>query len=434
MRGILDLRRRFAGKSRRDLLRRGGWSLLSQAFNSVSTLAVTVLVALQSSTETLGAFGLAFSVYLLALNFGRRVLATPLIISAGRADPAELRQGASGYLVLSIGLGLVLGLTLCVVALPLQALAVADFLVAIGIFLPGLLFQDAVRHVAFVRRTPRTAAVADGTWFAVQLMLYAWLAVDGYGAVSAVYVWGGSAVVAGAVAFVRQRGPARFKDALAYCRLHRRLWLSLMSEYALTVLPNQAVPWLLVSTAGLGSAGAFRGAQTLLGLMNAAFMGLNPLAAVEAAHLAESRPYKLRFLANAWTLGCAGFALIYVGALMAVPASIGVDVLGDSWDVSRSLVVPLALSMLLAQSVTGVLMGLRALRRVRQAALVRLSMAPPVLVLTWLGGLLWGATGAVSGLALANAWGTIVSRVALVKAVEPRPPARSHGRVGVDDA
>jgi hypothetical protein len=418
--GILQLRRALARESPRDLLRRGGWSLLSQAFNSVSTLAVTVLVALQSTMEVFGAFGLAFSVYLMALNFGRRVLATPLIISSGAAKRVNLQTDASGYMTLSVALGAAVGVLLGVASLMLQPRPIGGFLIAIGLFLPGLLLQDALRHVAFVRRTPRTAAIADASWFLAQAAMYAWLAVDGYRAVSAVFVWGGSALMVGVISFAYQRGRARPRDGLLYCRTHRALWPGLASEYVLTVLPNQAVPWLLTATSGLASAGAFRGAQTLLGLLNAVFMGLNPMAAVEAAQFAESRRERLRLLANLWTFGCAALAIVYVTAVMAVPEAVGVDVLGDSWAASRSLVIPLALSMLLAQSVTGVLIGLRAMRRVRQAALVRLAMVGPMLLFTWLGGVLWGPHGAIWGLALANAWGSVVGRVALAKALRTK--------------
>ena len=75
--------------SLRHVARRASWSFGDQALSSLTNFALAVVVARAVTAEEFGAFGLAFSAYLLVLGLVRAVTAEPLLVRASHVEPAE---------------------------------------------------------------------------------------------------------------------------------------------------------------------------------------------------------------------------------------------------------------------------------------------------------------------------------------------------------
>lgn len=133
------------------------WSGVSQAASSVTNFGLTALLAATSSSADLGRVSAVLAVYLLALALSRSLFSEPVVAigSAHTRDSMALprRVGAAGVVAVPVAfvVGVVVGLDRPVLGL-----------LAVG--LPGLLIQDAHRHLAWGRGRPDQAVALDGVW------------------------------------------------------------------------------------------------------------------------------------------------------------------------------------------------------------------------------------------------------------------------------
>src|SRR4249919_2589534 len=95
----------------RRVATRFGWGVADQALSSLTNFALGVAVARSVSAEDFGAYAIAFSAYLVALNVTRHLSVQPIAIRYATADAPTWRSatGASMGLVvvLSVGMGIV---------------------------------------------------------------------------------------------------------------------------------------------------------------------------------------------------------------------------------------------------------------------------------------------------------------------------------------
>jgi hypothetical protein len=130
-----------------------------------------VAVLHEASISQFAVFSICFTTYLLVLQLSRTMFGLPTLIlysnqagAAGKDGGAESRSAAGGSMVVGLVAGVVLLITAAVVDAERGQYA------AMGLVVPFLLYEDAVRHFAFARARPQMAAAGDGLWLGLQLL------------------------------------------------------------------------------------------------------------------------------------------------------------------------------------------------------------------------------------------------------------------------
>jgi O-antigen/teichoic acid export membrane protein len=162
----------------------------SQVLSSISNVVISMALARGAGAAGLGAFTIAFTVYLIVWGFQRSLISEPFHALPRSNTPmvAESRMAGAAIVFSAIAAsavattGLLLGL---------------QYLIALSVVLPAVILQDAARFIAFRRDRPTIAVTADALW--VILSIAAWPIVSRGSAILAVVLWGGGGAVGAAV-------------------------------------------------------------------------------------------------------------------------------------------------------------------------------------------------------------------------------------------
>jgi hypothetical protein len=132
------------------------------------------------------------------------------------------------------------------------------------------------------------------------------------------------------------------------------------------------------------------------------------MAVPEAARILRRRPHRL--IAFCVVLGGsqAVAGLLWGGALLLLPSSVGTLMLGSLWPAAIALVVPTTLAMALGCLFDGAFVGLRALGVARRSLRAQVTRAVLAVVLGLFGAYVGGAEGMLWGAALASLIGVVV--------------------------
>ncbi|WP_036491253.1 hypothetical protein [Nocardioides sp. CF8] len=370
---------------------------MSQAANSGGNLLLAVFVARQVTPTEFGAWSIGYAAYMMALAVVRSLSCTPLLL--GRHEsPEALRKASSG----AVGLALCLGLAMSVVvgALGWAAVDLRGALIPFALCMPLLLAQDVLRHFGFAGSRPSIPAALDVSWVALQCAAFVALTLVGANSMGiATVVWAISALPAVLWLSIRSHFVPR-RDAIAsFWRETRADGVKLLADSALASAVTQALPVLVAASAGLAAAGALRGGFTLMGGINVLVAGLTPIATLAARRQQDASGDVHRFL---WSWSAVLFVVsVFNGALLlALPESLGRELLGSTWETASLLILPLALHSMLRGPFTGVPIALRASDRVGAALRLRVWTTLPSVVLPWTGALVFGLHGAVWGIVL----------------------------------
>jgi len=386
---------------------RAALGVSDQAFVSLVNFALGVTVARLVSPTDFGAFGVAFAVYLVALNIARGFATQPLAIRFGNREADEFRRGTGQAVGLAALLGVVLGV-ICVVLGLLFPAPLSGALVALGLSLPGLLIQDAWRFVFFTARQGRKAIVNDVTWTMVLAVSIAFLLMRNQASVSLLILsWGIGASAAAAVGIGQTAVLPDFRRAMSWWREHWDITPRFLGSELLQMAGLQFALLSIGALAGLAAVGSMRGAQILLGPTFVLAVGVHLTMVPEAARLrgAIHRLRQLMILASAG-LGLVGFA--WGAVLLLVPDSIGRELLGASWEGTTYVLLPVVVFSVAPLLATGPRIGLRAM----EEAPATLRAAGLQSVFTIVGGIGGALVGDVStaawGLAIGNCLALLV--------------------------
>ena len=389
----------MAGRS--GLLGRLGWGAADQAVSSLTNFALAVLVARSVGARSFGAFALVMSVYALVLGAARAAVGEPL----GIRHSASSVTGSRRLFADATGAAAVVGAICGAALLPVSAV-VPDGLrlpfLVLAVALPGLVLQDAWRYVFIAAGEPRRAFVNDVVWAVAQLGTIGWLVSTGDPGVAALLAaWGGSATVAALVG-CRQAGLApRPAGAGRWLRRHRDLWPRLGVEFGAMTGAWQLVMFLAGAVAGLVALGSIRAAQTLFGPLNLAFLTV-PLVAVPELTRLRARGGSILRASAVVGGGLCLLALAGGVVLAAMPAALGRELLGSSFESGHALLLPMTLLLASTGVNIGAIAGLRAMGAVDRSLRTRLVAAPVLVLSGAIGAVAGGAFGAASALALAN--------------------------------
>ena len=140
--------------------RRAGWNLADQMIVSLTNAVLSFMVANAVSAESFGGFSVAFTVFALVIGASRAVATSPLNIRFSDAEPDEQARAASYATGTALTIGFAAGAASLVAGLLLPG-TVGEALIAMGIVLPAVITQDALRYVFFSRGKPSGAAFND---------------------------------------------------------------------------------------------------------------------------------------------------------------------------------------------------------------------------------------------------------------------------------
>jgi O-antigen/teichoic acid export membrane protein len=268
--------------------------------------------------------------------------------------------------------------------------------------LPVLLIQDVWRAALFAQAKPRRALVSDLVWllpFLGGVVLVETDVLDG-GRTPMVF-WAASGCAA-ALAGAWQVGVLpSVRDPRRWWRRVAPLAGRLLPEFGTVSLASLLATYVVAAIAGLTAAGALRGAQSLLGVMNVLFAGLLFTLVPHGVGLARSSPGAVLRLSRRVAAACAFAALVAGIGFWILPERVGTALLGAVWPGAREVLVPLAFAYAFAGVIFGATAGLRSFADARRSMRARLVVAP-LTVGAAAGGAFFGARGAAVGLALAG--------------------------------
>lgn len=240
-------------------------TLADQLISSASNFALGVLIARSGGPAALGAFGIAFLVWLVVVGANRALVTEPMTVG-GSADSgdAQLREGLLASLLLGAGVTGLLGLAGTVMMFADFNTAVA--VLALAPWIPSLIVQDYCRLMAFRLQQPDWALTSDVVFTVVQGIVTTALILLRVGSVSTFLASWGIGATAGALVgmgllCVRVTG----RGGVAHLRAlwPRSRWF--LAEFSTNFLGNQGYLLLLPVLIGTAEFGVYRAGASLIG-------------------------------------------------------------------------------------------------------------------------------------------------------------------------
>jgi O-antigen/teichoic acid export membrane protein len=406
------------------IARRIRWGLADQALSSLTNFVLGIVVARTVGLTEFGAFGLAFTGYLIVSGISRAVNGQPLLIRYSGVAKDVWRRGAAAVTGTAIVIGLASSLVALAIALAGDGALRAAFL-ALALVLPGLTVQDAWRFAFFADGRGRDAFLNDLVWAVTQLSAFVIAIALGQGTVFwAVIAWGGAATLAAFIGVAQARVVPRPTAARSWTIEHRDLLPAYIGETAAYILSGQLVLYAIGLISGLAVVGAIRATQLLLGPLNVVVQGLYLVAVPEAVRVLRKSARRFVEICIAAAIGLAAVSVAWTLLLVFLPEPIGEALLGDVWIPAHSVLLLMGLAFTAVNIAAGASIGLRAL-----AAAPRTLRAAVVTSVA-------GFFGAVVGAALAGlegvAWGWFVTQAFGIGVWwwEFRGGMRDHSRAG----
>jgi O-antigen/teichoic acid export membrane protein len=231
----------------------------------------------------------------------------------------------------------------------------------LAVFIPLLLFQDSVRHLAFARGRPQTAAASDGLWLGLQAAGLILTILLGHASALNVFgIWAAAGSVAGLYGGLRLRVYPTLSGCAEWLRDNAALCKRLLLEFVVSSGSYYALLYGLALIAGVGELGRLRAAQTLIGPVIVVLLGGNSLGIPESVRIrADVRRLK-RFALLLSCLLIAASVIWGVLVVMFLPL-FGPRVFPDTWDFARPLVPIMTVFASSIGASTGPISALRAL-------------------------------------------------------------------------
>jgi O-antigen/teichoic acid export membrane protein len=425
---------------RRQMAGRLSWGIADQAMSSVGNFLLGVFVARLLGAESLGALGLAFVAYAIALNCSRALSTDALMVrfSAAGKDSWRGAVAAAGGVALLVGVAcgalcVLLGLALKMHTPGSEAGAA---FIALGIVLPGLMLQDSWRSAFFAAGKGAKTFLNDTVWTVLMVGVLALGYVAHFGGITfALLVFGGTAWVAGLFGIWQARIVPRPALAVGWLRRHRDLGLRFLVENVVLGAGGQIRSLVVAATGGLAAAGAIRGAEMLIGPVVALLMGVGQVAVPEAARALTRGQRALMRLAASLSGGLASIALAWgVVVIVVFPLGLGQLVLGDVWPEAQVLVLGVIVSSAAGCTQVGPSAALRALGRADLTMQCQIVVTSLFVGMAAVGAILWDAQGAVWGTAIASVLGAGIWWARLRKAEREHFAVTDWEPVGTEGA
>lgn len=382
---------------------RAVWAVLDQTLSSASNFALAVIVARRVGTTEYGVFAIGFTIYALALGVSRALSTDPLVVRFSHKSLADQREEAGTAAGTAILFGVIVG-GLLVAAAFLAGSPLRSSLLAFGVGLPFLLWQDSYRYQFVASRRPQLAALNDLVWLLALSVLFA-IAVQADASTAAPYVvaWSAAAACAAVVGMAFARTWPRGRGAVHWLRLHADLNVRFAVEFLMISGAPQLVLLALAVASGYSEAGGLRGAIVLLGPVILLATGAVIATVPEGVRLKDRDPARLRRVVCLVAATLSVVVVVWSAAVSQLPDRAGEALLGPTWHLAQEITFPLGLAVAGTAASGGLAAGLRSLAAARRS--LRATI-PTVLLLVAggiAGGVLGGGVGAARGMVI-PAW------------------------------
>ena len=289
------------------------------------------MVFVLAQVSSAGQFGIiALMITLLAVctGFNRGALGTPLLLTSNQEKNHRTVSEAARATTWSLYSGVLGGVLIFAVAAAFHDPFVG---LAFALALPGALAQDVLRLTAIALGRANLAVVADALWVVAMLGIFV---VNLFGvresAECAIYLWGLSALISGAILAIRLRITLRHSAVLQWWRTDWAARVRFGGAYFISQIGNVFVTLAAVTTAGSVASAGIRGAFTLFGPVATMLSAMPMVFVPHAARTGNSLRDQWRLVSRT-SLATSVLTLVATGCLMAVPERLGVAMLGDSW-------------------------------------------------------------------------------------------------------
>jgi O-antigen/teichoic acid export membrane protein len=251
----------------RRLFARLSLTAFDQGLSSLSNFAVGVAVARIAGIDALGAYSLAYVVWLVLADLHRSLVTDPMAIENDVLKP-DAKTNVRLGLAAELGLGLVLGVAvggLGAVLLAAGQEAYGTSFVALAPWLPVLLVQDYWRWVGFMSAAPGRALANDIVFDVVQALGFAVLVVAGVrSSVVAIEAWGFGAACGALLGLWQFSVRPTWRGGFHRLRLRWSLSRWLASSSVTTWGASQAYVVLTGAMLGPAGLGGLRAALSLV--------------------------------------------------------------------------------------------------------------------------------------------------------------------------
>lgn len=420
----------------RGVAARSTWAVVDQGLSSLTNFALTVLVARSVSESAFGAFAIAILVYLAVLGVVRGIVAEPFAVRFSAVDESSRRSAAR----CAAGAGLIAGAATGLVLLLIGAADDGDtarVFLALGICMPGLVLQDMWRFIFVAEGRPERAAANDLVWAIVQLGAVSVLVGVGDPSVGIlILAWGLSANIAAVLGCIQAGAVPELRAGLPWARRHLDLGGPFALDFGAQVGSTYVALFVITAIVGLDAVAGIRGAQVLLGPVNVLYLGSRLVAVPEGARLAARGSRGVVRLSVAVALVLAAAAAVVGAVLLIIPDSFGTELLGDTWDDARGVMVP-TIALMAANGVAiAAVNGLRSLAAARQGLVARIALIPVIVGGSAVGAVLGGEEGGAVGLAVASGLAAAVWWVSFLRVARGFEPGdvRPLGQAAPDPA
>ncbi|MEV3931715.1 MULTISPECIES: hypothetical protein [unclassified Streptomyces] len=391
-------------------------SVADQGVAALTNILVLVAAARLTTVTDFARFSAVYLVFTVLLGAGGAYTGQPLVLRRGGGEDA--RGACRSAAVFTVAASAVLGALMAGVCVLVPG-DTARALTVLGLVLPVVLGQDALRYAFSTLQRPHLALGSDLVRLVCALGA---LSAQGYGTGPArlVAVWGLSALPAlllSALLLHRATSgtPVRLRPMLSRGYLGQRF----VVEFGVGNATGQ------LSVLGLGAVadpllvGALRGATTLFGPLNVLFTSATSFGPPLLGRITGERRRVRATAALAAVL--AGTAALWATALVLLPDRAGRELLGDTWPVASAL-LPATGSQYAAMAAGTC--GLLALRMLDPRTTLSIQVVFSLTAVVFMAGgyALGGVPGAAWGLCLGSVCKAVATWTRVVR-LRRRSPA-----------
>jgi hypothetical protein len=308
------------------------------------------VLAQVSSAGQFGIIALLITVLAVCIGFNRGALGTPLLLTSN-LENRQIVAESSYAVTWSLHSGVLGGVLILTVGGVFHHLWIG---LAFAVGLPAVLAQDVLRLTAIGLGKPGLAVVADALWVASMLGIFvASLFGVRESAEFSLYLWGLSALASAAMLAFRLRVAPHHSGILDWWRTDWPARVRFGSVYAIGQIGVVFVTLAAVITAGSVAAAGIRGAFTLFGPIATLLSAMPVVFVPHAVRTGTSLGDRWRLVSRA-SLATFVLTLVAASSLLAVPARLGVAMLGASWQGTFSVIPYIGVGCAAMCWVTGV--------------------------------------------------------------------------------
>ncbi|MFH9617074.1 hypothetical protein ACH4MM_25700 [Streptomyces pratensis] len=371
-------------------------SVADQGVAALTNILVLVAAARLSTVADFARFSAVYLVFTVLLGVFGAYTGQPLVLRRGAEE--DTRGACRSAVVFTVGASAALGAPSAVVCLMVPG-DTARALAMLGLVLPVVLGQDALRYAFSALQRPHLALISDVLRL---LCVLGALSVQEYGATPArlILVWGLSALPALLLsAVLLHRWTAGATLLLGPMLRRGHLGRRFVVEFGVGNATGQ------LSVLGLGAVGnpllvgALRGATTLFGPLNVLFTSATSFGPPLLGRIGDERR-RIRATAGL-AAALAATAALWATALALLPERAGRELLGDTWPTAAAL-LPATGSQYAAMAVGTC--GLLALRMLDPRTTLSIQVVFSLTAVGFMAGgyALGGVPGAAWGLCLGS--------------------------------